>query len=350
MSEVFGESAPIRTAPQHISPAPAAAVSQLSDREVTGHGGVLARFIEPHTLPRDGFEAELLRTVQQLKAAAAVGDKLDAASLAAHLVSAGYAARVVVGGRSSNAALSLKHNFVAVDRDAEGRPVALIVEPQLQSHFQISRPSPLYSGLIDDLPDEFVGDADRLRLLCSFVGDQMSSSFHQNGMAMPPWRNVHSLLSKWNLGQDRSGSPENSRPAPAPPKPPTFRRSTGATAAAAAAAAAAQLPRDNANWVSRYTMSRGVVAAPHVEGGWGEGRLEQFAIPHIRADAHQTMLAVASRCAPVRCCLLTSKRAVVDGRPRRLHDSTPSLHHPSPRRNSVRSLAAASHERAGAPS
>jgi hypothetical protein len=105
-----------------------------------------------------------------------------------------------------------------------------------------------------------VGDAERLTTLCQFVGDQMCSSFVQNGLAVPPWRNMHSLLSKWNVGPDRSCSPERGRPARAPSRPPTSARrsmdsSRATTAAAAAAAQAAQFTGDTAPvtvpWVSR---------------------------------------------------------------------------------------------------
>ena len=256
LSEVFGESVPSRAAALPIAPPPAPAAQPApAVLHEYANGAVLARFVEPHTLPRSSFEAALLRTVQQLKAAAPAQQPggvttVDAASLAAHLAGAGYAARVVAGGRNGSATLSLKHTFVTVDRDGDGRLVELIVEPHLRSHFMISRPSPLYSGFIDDLPDEFVGDAERLRALCSFIGDQMGTSFHQNGLTMPPWRNVHSLLSKWNLGQDRSRSPELARRGP-PPKPPTFARRSSAGAAVAPAVVAAQLQRSSAGWVTR---------------------------------------------------------------------------------------------------
>jgi hypothetical protein len=128
------------------------------------------------------------------------------------------------------------------------------VEPHLRSHFQISRPSLLYSRLIDDLPDEFVGDAERLSRLCYFVSDQMGTSFAQNGLSTPPWRSVHSLLTKWNVDKDRSRSPERAQKAA---KQPTFCRRTSTdcrttTAAAAAAAQAAQyLGAVTVPWMSR---------------------------------------------------------------------------------------------------
>lgn len=171
LSDVFGESAPARpTAP------PVARTSQTdvvsvhwcgsAARQEYANGAVLARFVEPHTTPQNGFEAAVLAAVQRLKAESG-GATLEAAQLTAHLAALGYAAQAVVGGRCSSAALALRNTFVTVDHVAEdGSMVELIVEPHLRSHFQISRPSLLYTRLIDDLPDEFVGDAERLSRLC----------------------------------------------------------------------------------------------------------------------------------------------------------------------------------------
>ena len=249
LSEVFGESAPSQpdaraSLDESIQAASnrnvgfAAAAHAPDSRQEFSNGAVLARLIEPHTRPRGDFEAQLLEAVRRLKAASP-GAVIDAAPLTAHLASLGYAARAVQAGRSS-VALSLKHTFVAVEHAGDDR-ADVIVEPHLRSHFQISRPSLLYSRLVEELPDEFVGSGDALSRLCFFIGDQMGTSFQEKGMTVPPWRNVHSLLTKWNLG-DRGASPERTKPAP---KPPTFaRRSTDgsrSTTAAAAAAQAAQL-------------------------------------------------------------------------------------------------------------
>jgi uncharacterized protein (TIGR01615 family) len=211
---------------------------------------VLARFVEPLTTPQNGFEAAVLAAVQRLKQAESEGVTLEAAPLTAHLAALGYAAQAVVGGRCSSAALALRNTFVTVEHVGEdGSMTELIVEPHLRSHFQISRPSLLYSRLIDDLPDEFVGDAERLSRLCYFVSDQMGTSFAQNGLITPPWRSVHSLLTKWNVDKDRSSSPDHAQKAA---KPPTFARRSTTTAAAVAAAQAAQyLGAVTMPWMSR---------------------------------------------------------------------------------------------------
>jgi uncharacterized protein (TIGR01615 family) len=205
------------------------------------NGAVLARLVEPHVSPRNDFEAGLLEAVRRLKAGGAL---IEAARLTAHLAGLGYAARAVQAGRSSSTTLSLKHTFVAVEyAEEDGRLMELIVEPHLRSHFQISRPSILYSRLVDDLPDEFVGCGDRLSRLCCFVADQMGTSFQLNGMTSPPWRNVQSLLTKWNLGSgghDRSPERVRAKPAHAA-RPPTFaRRSVDGARTTAVAEAAAQ--------------------------------------------------------------------------------------------------------------
>ena len=248
---MFGESVPMAPLCSPVAAQPARGLgyaesaldtsgsgAQTTEYAQWANGAVLARLVEPHVTPRNGIEAALLDAVRRLKAG---GRQIEAHQLVAHLSGLGYAARAVQAGRSSSTTLSLKHTFVAVEYAAEdGRLMELIVEPHLRSHFQISRPSILYGRLVDDLPDEFVGCGERLSRLCCFVADQMCTSFQLNGMTTPPWRNVQSLLTKWNLGsQDRS--PERVRAAPPAARPPTFaRRSVDGVRTTAAAAAAAQ--------------------------------------------------------------------------------------------------------------
>jgi hypothetical protein len=134
-----------------------------------------------------------------------------------------------------------------------------IVEPQLRSHFEVGRPSPLYRRLLDDLPDVFVGGASELCAVVEFLCDQMSTSFQECGMSVPPWRSARALLSKWSLGEEeqRGGSPPTGTPprhrgaATVVARPPTFGpRMTEAERAAVATAAAAK-------------------AACTAAGGWG---------------------------------------------------------------------------------
>ena len=254
---MFGESAPVPIAPL-CSPVAAQQdraadmPSDNCDYAQLANCAVLARLIDPHVSPRNSFEAGLLEATRRLKSSKAA--MIEARQLAAHLVGLGYVARAVQAGRSNVGALSLKHTFVAVEyADADGRLLELIIEPHLRSHFQISRPSLLYSRLLDDLPHEFVGCGDRLSRLCCFVADQMGSSFELNGMTVPPWRNVQSLLTKWNLGQDRSPERGRAKPAHQTARPPTFARRSvdgGATTTAFASAQCGTAPMP-VPWVAR---------------------------------------------------------------------------------------------------
>jgi uncharacterized protein (TIGR01615 family) len=118
-----------------------------------------------------------------------------------------------------------------------------IVEPHLRQHFEVGRPSPLYRRLLDDLPDVFVGGAEQLAVVVEFLCDQMSTSFMECGMSVPPWRSARALLSKWSLGEEelRGGSP----PAGSPPRG-VRRGGAGCAGAGTAVALAPPLPQQPA--------------------------------------------------------------------------------------------------------
>lgn len=121
--------------------------------------------------------------------------------LLAELQRAGLAASVCHSRGSGTAGLlSFRHTFLQVfGGDDESNSQPLIVEPQLREEFQIVRPTPQYQRLLDALPREFVGSSQQLTSLVEFMSERMAESFRQRGMCSPPWRQVKSMLLKWEL-------------------------------------------------------------------------------------------------------------------------------------------------------
>eukprot|EP00242_Pyramimonas_sp_CCMP2087_P008976 CAMPEP_0198199182 /NCGR_PEP_ID=MMETSP1445-20131203/2511_1 /TAXON_ID=36898 /ORGANISM="Pyramimonas sp., Strain CCMP2087" /LENGTH=297 /DNA_ID=CAMNT_0043868947 /DNA_START=205 /DNA_END=1098 /DNA_ORIENTATION=+ len=113
---------------------------------------------------------------------------------------AGYTTRVVTSGRKGQ--LCFRHTYLqlvgqGVNED-EPKPF-IVVEPLLREELQIVRPTEQYQRLLDTVPQVFVGTLSRLSALIEFVTARMEESFREQGMCTPPWRQIRSLLAKWDL-------------------------------------------------------------------------------------------------------------------------------------------------------
>mmetsp|Transcript_30632 Transcript_30632/g.59054 ORF Transcript_30632/g.59054 Transcript_30632/m.59054 type:complete len:326 (+) Transcript_30632:225-1202(+) len=123
----------------------------------------------------------------------------------------GFDASIVKCHGSSNAPgiLKFRSSFLqlTVDQQCSASSTTcsfrqtFIVEPRLQDEFQIVRPTPEYSRLLEDVPHVFVGTSSQLARIVAFMSERMQESFRQRGMCSPPWRQVSNLLRKWNLRQ-----------------------------------------------------------------------------------------------------------------------------------------------------
>ena len=71
-----------------------------------------------------------------------------------------------------------------------------VLQPHFREQFEISHPTPRYSGLLAMLPSVMVGTAAQLTPLVQLLCAEMSLAFEQHGLSLPPWRQSKSILSK----------------------------------------------------------------------------------------------------------------------------------------------------------
>ena len=108
------------------------------------------------------------------------------------------------GGCGAAALLNLRHTCLYAPRShAEGGRVVL--EPNFRAQFAIGRPTPAYEAVLGTVPEAFVGTLPRLTALVEAMCEQMAVAFGDTGMSVPPWRQVRSLMSKWQLPAEAAG-------------------------------------------------------------------------------------------------------------------------------------------------
>ena len=74
-----------------------------------------------------------------------------------------------------------------------------IIEPRFKEMFQIGPATPLYTGLLESVPHQFVGSPTKLALLAELLSAELVTAFKESGWTLPPWRKVSSMLAKWGL-------------------------------------------------------------------------------------------------------------------------------------------------------
>lgn len=79
------------------------------------------------------------------------------------------------------------------------KTACFIVEANLRSPFEVSKPSAHYSAVLDSLPAVFVGDAPQLARLIAWLAMFLEQHFELRGMPLPPWRTKRALLARWLL-------------------------------------------------------------------------------------------------------------------------------------------------------
>ncbi|KAF5834486.1 hypothetical protein DUNSADRAFT_8811 [Dunaliella salina] len=146
-----------------------------------------------------------------------------------------------------------QHDFLIVTY-TEGKEV--IVDACFREQFQIPHPSEHYVGLLELVPDVYVGSRPHLTAIVELLCSEMAQSFRARGMPLAPWCCTSTMLSRW-LPLQAAGTPcalspydsipaNNSEPkaaavaaAPASSSSAAALASESASAAAAAASAAA---------------------------------------------------------------------------------------------------------------
>ncbi len=112
-----------------------------------------------------------------------------------------------------------------------------VVDLSFKEQFRIAKPTPRYQALLDCVPATYVAPEASVAPLVNFLCHEMALAFSSTGVVLPPWRQTHSMLSKWL--PRKSLDEQVPRPSMAPATP-------GVTAAApsiAIASAAHAMPR-----------------------------------------------------------------------------------------------------------
>lgn len=158
---------------------------------------------------------------------------------------------------------NLRHEFLTVLGEDDFKEATYIVDPLFKEQFQIPQPSPVYSAVLDMLPEEFVGTASRLIPLVQCLCAEMAVSFESQGLTLPPWRRAQSMLSKWlptklhdisftNSSSSSSCNSATTTPAPAAPSSSCCSESEGGS------------PTDTASSSSPFSRISDFAVADHV--------------------------------------------------------------------------------------
>ncbi|XP_052190817.1 uncharacterized protein LOC127800313 isoform X2 [Diospyros lotus] len=75
--------------------------------------------------------------------------------------------------------------------------VRLIVDMDFRSQFELARPTPAYSELLNLLPCTFVGSEEKLMKTVSLLCSAAKQSLKERGLLIPPWRKASYVQSKW---------------------------------------------------------------------------------------------------------------------------------------------------------
>eukprot|EP00887_Chlorella_sp_A99_P005466 scaffold1.g5466.t1 len=157
--------------------------------------------------PLAQFELELL---QDLKAAkercCSAGGGPDLEAIVAELRAAGYACHIkrMLPTETSPVERSClekpRHSYIVCEGRAGkggGAHTPCLADPAFREQFALAQPTRGFENLLKAAPAEFVGSTLRLRALVELLCAEMAEVFHSQGLPLPPWRRVESMLSKW---------------------------------------------------------------------------------------------------------------------------------------------------------
>ena len=80
---------------------------------------------------------------------------------------------------------------------ADSAGTEIVVECGFSEHFLIPCATHAYSKLYENLPSVFVGPIQQMAPLVELIVHEMSKSFAEKGITMPPWRGCRAIMSKW---------------------------------------------------------------------------------------------------------------------------------------------------------
>ncbi|KAL4368528.1 hypothetical protein GQ457_05G034360 [Hibiscus cannabinus] len=108
--------------------------------------------------------------------------------------------------RSSSDIPSGEHSFVDVMENSRKCDVRVIIELNFRAEFEMARASDDYSRLVRQLPEVFVGKAERLNNVIKILCLAAKKCMKEKGMHMGPWRKQRYMQAKWLKSCQRNTS------------------------------------------------------------------------------------------------------------------------------------------------
>lgn len=164
------------------------------------HGDSITKKMQKLTRPATKYESQLKADVtyfrrQLLRGG---GSKFCIVELACSLTHLGHDVKVrYAEGGGPNCFRNLFHEFLLVRGKADSAGTEIVVECGFSEHFLIPCATPAYSSFYENLPSVFVGPIQRMAPLVELIVHEMSRSFAEEGITMPPWRASKAIMSKW---------------------------------------------------------------------------------------------------------------------------------------------------------
>eukprot|EP00892_Ulva_mutabilis_P000211 jgi/Ulvmu1/10190/UM006_0146.1 len=149
--------------------------------------------------PRSNYERQLKADVQFFSRSNSETGVADILGLACNLANLGYEIKVrYAEGGGANCFKNLCHEFILVKGRGDSKGSDVVVECGFHDHFRIPCATRAYSKLFDQLPAVYVGTVQNMSPLVELISHEMSRSFLEKGVTMPPWRGARALMSKWS--------------------------------------------------------------------------------------------------------------------------------------------------------
>ncbi|KAK6919073.1 Protein of unknown function PDDEXK-like [Dillenia turbinata] len=100
--------------------------------------------------------------------------------------------------RSSPEILSGEHSYLeVVDNSCSKKEVRIVIELNLRGEFEMARASQEYNHLISQLPEVYVGKAERLQALIKILCNAAKKCMKDKKMHLGPWRKHKYMQAKW---------------------------------------------------------------------------------------------------------------------------------------------------------
>lgn len=155
------------------------------------------------------FEKQLLQAFKVVRCSCEENGRLSLHRLLECLLNRNFAVILVEKGNrvkqpTQFCCCRVQHSFLLCfgkmkdgDGDVSYTSTPFILDPHFKSQFDVQHPSFAYSTVMESVPDVYIGSYQRLEELVRILCCQMQKSFEMAQCALPPWRTVKSMLSRW---------------------------------------------------------------------------------------------------------------------------------------------------------